>query len=104
MLYTYSVHMSHGMIKSWKHKGLKRFFETGNTSGIITSHGPKLRQQLAFLDAAIRPEDLNLPGYSFHGLSGKLKNYYSISVSGSWRLIFKFEKEHAVLINYLNYH
>ncbi len=92
------------MIASWKHKGLKRFFETGNTSGIQANHAKRLKQQLAFLNAATKAEDLNLPGYGFHSLKGKFQNYYAISVSGSWRLIFMFEHGEAVLVDYLNYH
>ena len=92
------------MIKSWKHKGLKRFFETGKTSGIQPSHAAKLRLQLGALNSARKAEDLNLPGYGFHCLKGKLRDYYSISVNGGWRLIFKFENNNAILLDYLNYH
>lgn len=92
------------MIKSWKHKDLKKFFETGNPSGIQAKHAYKLRLRLANLDQAIKPTDMNLPGYAFHSLAGNLSDYYSISVDGGWRLIFQFANGNATLVNYLNYH
>jgi len=92
------------MIKSWKHKGLKIFFETGNTSGIQVNHAKKLRKQLLLLDSAQNVKDMNLPGYAFHKLNGDLLEYFAITVSGGWRLVFKFENGDAILLNYLNYH
>ena len=92
------------MIKSWKHKGLKLFFETGSTKGIQHSHASKLGSILQFLDAAIKPADMHLPGMNFHKLHGKLKQHYSVTVNGNWRVIFKFENHHAVAVDYLDYH
>lgn len=92
------------MIKSWKHKGLKQFYETGNTKGIQAKHRTRLTIILQYLDAAIFPNDLNLPGMRFHALKGDKKGYYSVSVSGNWRIIFKFEDNHAILVDYIDYH
>ena len=92
------------MIKSWKHKGLKRFFETGNKSGIIVAHEKKLKIILQRLSGAIKPEDMNTPGMKFHQLSGKLSGFYSVSVSGNWRIVFRFSKQDAEEINYIDYH
>lgn len=92
------------MIKSWRHKGLKLFFETGSTAKINSAHAKKLHDILQALDFATYPEQLNLPGLGFHKLSGDLKDLYSIKVSGNWRLIFKFEGQDAVLVDYLDYH
>lgn len=92
------------MIKSWRHKGLKAYFETGSTAGIQAAHTQKLRLQLAVLNAAIKPEDMKLPGYKFHQLKGDRKGYYSVSVNGNWRLTFKFEGCDAVLVDYEDYH
>jgi len=92
------------MIKSWKHKGIKNFFETGNAKGIQAKHINKLRIQLNLLDAATNPKDLNLPGYGFHELVGDRKGCYSIKVNGNWRLTFSFEKTDAILVNYEDYH
>lgn len=92
------------MIKSWKHKGLRLFFQTGVTSGIQSKHQTKLKIILQLLDAAIQPEDLNLPGMRFHKLLGELKNHYSVTVNGNWRVIFSFDDKDAILVDYLDYH
>ncbi len=92
------------MIKSWRHKGLKQFYDTGSVKGIQPKHSVRLTIILQRLDAAINPEDLNLPGMHFHSLKGEYKGYYSVSVSGNWRVIFKFERGHAISIDYLDYH
>ena len=92
------------MIKSWKHKGLRVFYETGSTKGIQPKHATRLTIILQRLDAAINPDDLNLPGMRFHALKGNRKNYYSVSVSGNWRIIYKFYNENAILVDYVDYH
>jgi proteic killer suppression protein len=92
------------MIKSFHHKGLQLFFETGNRAGIQSSHAPRLSRQLARLNEASFWEDMNLPGWRLHLLKGKLVGHFSIVVSGNWRLTFKFEGEDAVLVNYQDYH
>ncbi|MGI9150276.1 MAG: type II toxin-antitoxin system RelE/ParE family toxin [Limnohabitans sp.] len=92
------------MIKSFRHKGLQRFFETGNKSGIQASHASKLRLQLAALDQAISPEDMSAPSWALHPLRGDLKNHWAVTVSGNWRMVFKFEDTDAVLVNYMDYH
>jgi len=92
------------MIKSWKHKGLKAFYETGKTSGIINAHAKKLKVILQLLNAADKPERLNLPGMRFHSLKGDKKGYFSVTVRANWRVIYKFEAEDAILVDYLDYH
>lgn len=92
------------MIKSWKHKGLKQFFETGSTKGIQAKHKLRLKIILQRLNAATLADDLDLPGMRFHALKGKLKNHYSVTVNGNWRIIYKFEGQDAVLVDYLDYH
>lgn len=92
------------MIRSWKHKGLKLFYETGKTSGIQAKHETRLKIILQRLDAAVKPEDLALPGMKFHPLKGNLKDCFSVSVNGNWRVIYKFEGGHALLVDYLDYH
>ncbi|HLB42783.1 MAG TPA: type II toxin-antitoxin system RelE/ParE family toxin [Gammaproteobacteria bacterium] len=92
------------MIKSWQHKGLKQFFETGNKSGIIVSHEKKLKIILQRLSGAIRPEDMNTPGMQFHKLIGNLSGFYSVSINGNWRVIFKFYGCNAEAVNYIDYH
>ena len=92
------------MIKSFQHKGLKIFFETGNKAGIIPDHAPNLSRQLLRLDIAGSVDDVNLPGWRLHALAGELAGYYAIKVSGNWRITFKFEGEDVVLVDYVDYH
>jgi len=92
------------MIKSFRHKGLKQFAETGSKAGIQPKHEVRLRRLLTALDVAIRPEDMNAPGYDLHPLKGNLAGYWSVSVSGNWRLTFLFEGEDAILVDYQDYH
>jgi len=92
------------MIKSFRHKGLQRFFETGIKSGIQASHASKLRLQLGALDQATKPEDLSAPSWGLHPLKGDLKGHWAITVNANWRVIFTFEGRDAVLVDYLDYH
>lgn len=92
------------MIKSFEHKGLQAFFDTGSKAGIQPHHAPKLARQLARLNAAKVPEDMNLPGWHLHPLVGSLTGHYSVSVNGNWRLTFRFDGGDAVLVDYQDYH
>ena len=92
------------MIKSFKHKGLKKLYETGSKKGVKTEHATRLRLILARLDASANPEDMNLPGLGLHPMKGSLKSFWSVSVSGNWRVIFRFENGNATDVDYLDYH
>ncbi|EKD53702.1 MAG: hypothetical protein ACD_60C00160G0024 [uncultured bacterium] len=92
------------MIKIWRHKGLKKFYETGSKAGIQPKHTDTLAMVLFQLANAVKPEDMNTPGNCFHKLRGDLEGYYSVKVSGNWRLIFQFEGENAILVDYVDYH
>jgi toxin HigB-1 len=92
------------MIKSWQHKGLKNFYETGSKAGIQPKHAEILAILLLQLASAVKAEDMDTPGNSFHSLVGDLKGYYSVKVSGNWRIIFKFIGEDAILVDYIDYH
>ncbi len=92
------------MIKSWQHKGLKLFYETGSTAKINAQHADKLHDILQVLDVATAPEEMNLPGLMFHGLKGNLKGLYAVTVRANWRVTFKFEGQDAVLVDYQDYH
>lgn len=92
------------MIKSFRHKGLERFFLKGSKSGIKPQHAGKLRIQLTTLEHATSPKDMNAPGWRLHRLSGDLAGFYSVSVSGNWRLIFRFERTDATDVDYVDYH
>jgi toxin HigB-1 len=92
------------MIKTFRHKGLEAFFRTGSKKGIQPSHATKLRLQLGALDNAKGPEDMNVQGWRLHGLSGKLAGHWSVSVSGNWRVTFRFDGNDAELVDYQDYH
>jgi proteic killer suppression protein len=92
------------MIKTFKHKGLKLYYETGSTRSIQTKHAGRLRMQLAALDSAMEVSDLDIPGYKLHPLKGDRKGILAISVSGNWRLTFEFRDGHAYLLDYEDYH
>ncbi len=92
------------MVISFRHKGLKRFFQTGNTSGIAPKHAARLRLLLTLLHAATVVDDMNLPGSGFHPLKGKQKDRYAVKVSGNWRLTFKFDEAEASEVDYEDYH
>ena len=92
------------MIKSFKHKGLKLFFETGRKTGIQAGHAKKLRMQLTAVDTAHTIDDVNLPGFKLHQLSGNRLGVWSISVNANWRITFEFRDGHAYILNYEDYH
>ena len=92
------------MIKSFKHKGLQLFFETGTLKGIQADHAKKLRMRLIALDTAFVIEDLKLPGFDLHELEGYKKGIWSIKVNGNYRLTFTFENGDVYILNYEDYH
>ena len=94
------------MIRSIRHKGLRRFFESAgrDVSGINPAHRQKLSDQLALLDAAIDVSDMNVPGWRLHALKGKQRGRYAVRVSGNWRLTFEFVYGDAYLLDYEDYH
>jgi toxin HigB-1 len=92
------------VIKSFAHKGLETFFSTGSKAGIQAAHAAKLRRQLAQLDQASAPQDMNLPGWKLHALKGNLAGHWAVWVSGNWRLTFKFDGQDASIVDYQDYH
>jgi proteic killer suppression protein len=92
------------VIKSFRHKGLKKLYDTGGQQGVKPGHANRSRLILARLDASQSPQDMNLPGLNLHTLKGKYKGYWAVSVSGDWRVIFRFEDNSAVDIDCLDYH
>jgi proteic killer suppression protein len=92
------------MIKSFRHKGLRRLFETGNTSGVQASHAKRLRMQLTALDTAKVIADMDVPGFRLHRLKGALQARWSISVNGNWRITFEFKDGNAYVLDYEDYH
>ena len=92
------------MIKNFRHKGLEAFYSKGSKAGIQAKHAERLRLVLARLDAAGEPRDMNLPGLRLHRLTGRLKGYWAVDISGNWRVIFRFEKKDIIDVDYLDYH
>ncbi len=92
------------MIKKFKHKGLQALFETGKTVKIEKRMHKRILQRLDALDAATEPEDMNLPGFNFHSLTGKKPKQYTIHVNGPWCIVFEFSDGDALAVDYINYH
>ena len=92
------------MIKSIKHKGLKRFYKNGNTSGIQAKHAKRLGELLILLDTAEDISDMNIPGYGLHSLKGDRSGTWSMRVSANWRLTFEFIGSDAYVVDYEDYH
>ncbi|HHH2003482.1 TPA: type II toxin-antitoxin system RelE/ParE family toxin [Yersinia enterocolitica] len=92
------------MIKSWKHKGLQRLFETGSAAGINPQHVKRIRDRLRFIDLAETIEDVNVAGYKLHPLQGEREGIWSVTVSGNWRITFEFTAGDAFILNYEDYH
>jgi len=95
---------SHLMIRSFKHKGLEKFFKTGRASGVQVKRSKRLNLILGRLNASTSPNDMNLPGLFLHPLTGNRSDIWSVRVSGNWRVTFRFNGEHAEIINYEDYH
>ena len=92
------------MIISFRHKRIRRFYNTGNKSGIQANHVGRLRLQLAALDTAHSIVDMDVPGYRLHPLKGKMKGRWSIWVCGNWRLTFEFIDGNVHVLDYEDYH
>ncbi len=92
------------MIKSFAHKGLEAFFTTGSKRGIQARHAVKLHDLLAALNTAESAEDMRMPGWNLHCLTGERKGVWSVKVNANWRLTFRFEDGDAYVVNYEDYH
>jgi len=92
------------MIKSFRHRGLQRFFTKGTTAGIQAKHDKRIRLVLARLHASTCPQDMDLPGLKLHPLKGKRKGTWAVSVSGNWRITFQFDGTDVTDVDYEDYH
>jgi toxin HigB-1 len=92
------------VIRTFRHRGLERFFRVGSKAGIQPKHAKRLRLQLGRLDAAAGPVDMDLPGWRLHPLKGELAGHWAVWVDENWRLTFAFEGPEAVLVDYQDYH
>lgn len=91
-------------IKKFRHKGLRKFFDSGDKSGIQPALTSKIGLILDLLEGAAIPNDVNFPGSDFHPLKGELRNFYSVHVNGNWTIIFKFENGDAYEVDLIDYH
>jgi proteic killer suppression protein len=92
------------MIRSFRSKALRRFADQGDASKLSVPNVRRVETILARLEGAVSPEDLNLPGYRFHGLKGRDKGRYAVDASGNWRITFGWEGRNAVDVDLEDYH
>jgi toxin HigB-1 len=92
------------MIRSFKHKGLRRYFLEGNKSGIQSQHAERLKLILGWLGSAVEAKDMDLPGLKLHQLKGDRKGTWAVWVNGNWRVTFSFEGKDATDVDYEDYH
>ena len=92
------------MIIRFPHKGLERLFASGDTRGVSAQQAKRLRRLLASLSTATSPLNMNIAGYQLHPLVGERKGEWAVSVSGNWRLVFRFEGENATDVDLVDYH
>ena len=92
------------MVRSIRHKGLKRLYEDGDPRGLIGQHADRLRDILARLDAAGTIADMDVPGFRLHSLKGDFKGFWAVTVRANWRVIFRFVEGDAWDIDYVDYH
>jgi proteic killer suppression protein len=92
------------MIRKFKHKGLKRLFESGISTGVGPEHVARIRKILALLETTETLEDMDLPGLGLHPLRGNRKGTWAVKVSGNWRITFKLQDGDVFDVNYEDYH
>jgi proteic killer suppression protein len=92
------------MIRSFRNKAMQRFFETGKARGLSVQDDKRVARILRALEAAARPQDMDLPGYHFHSLAGQDKGRYSVRVTGNYRITFGWDGEDATEVELEDYH
>ena len=92
------------MIGSFKHKGLKRFYETGDRSKLPPDLVPRIEEILGLLDVATTVRDMDLPQFRLHGLTGDRKGQWAVTVRANWRIVFRFEDGDAQDVDFVDYH
>ncbi len=92
------------MIRSFRHRGLKRVYQSGERSRLAPALVERVEEVLGLLDVAEAPKDMNLPGYRLHPLKGDRKGFWSVTVSGNWRIVFRFHDGHACDVDLVDYH
>ena len=92
------------MIRTIRHKGLKRLYEDDDSRGVVAEHASKLRDILARLDAARGVDDMDMPGFQLHPLKGELKGFWAVTVRANWRVVFRFTAPDVFDVDYVDYH
>jgi toxin HigB-1 len=92
------------VIRSIRHKGLKRLYEDDDHGGVVSQHVDRLRDILVRLDASATVTDMDLPGFRLHPLKGEMKGFWAVTVRANWRVIFRFADGDAFDVDYLDYH
>lgn len=92
------------MIRSFRHRGLEALYAGRSGRRVAPAHRGRLRDIFAVLDRCRVPQEMNLPGFRLHPLKGDRKGYWAVSVLGNWRVTFRFEADHAVDVDYVDYH
>jgi proteic killer suppression protein len=92
------------VIASFKHRGLKRLYEDDDHRGVLAAQAEKIKRILARLDEATEVRNMALPGFDLHPFKGKLKGLWAVSVSGNWRIVFRFENGNAYDVDLTDYH
>ena len=92
------------MIRSFRHKGLKRLYESGDRRRVGAEQAEKIERILARLDEAEIVQSMALPGFRLHPLKGDLRGFWAVTVSGNWRIIFRFESGYADDVDLIDYH
>ena len=100
----HTTHYSPGVILSFKHRGLRALYNGRGSGRVPPEHSRKIKRILTVLDQSSTPRDMDLPGFRLHPLAGDLKGHYAVSVSGNWRITFRFEDGEAVDVDYTDYH
>lgn len=100
----YVTRYAGAVIRSIRHKGLKRLHEDDDPRGVIVEHADKLRDILARLDAAGNISDMDLPGFRLHSLKGEFKGFWAVTVRANWRVIFRIANGDVLDVDYLDYH
>jgi len=92
------------VIRSFRHRGLKALYDGRHSARVAPAHVAKLRRILTALDRSSGADGMDLPGFRLHSLKGDRKGHYAVSVSGNWRVTFRFDDRHAVDVDYVDYH
>ena len=92
------------MIRSIRHKGLKRLYDDDDPRGVRAEHVEKVRDILVRLDAAVVIADMDMPGFKLHALKGDRKGFWAVTVRANWRVIFRFDDGDAQDVDYVDYH